>query len=332
MVTACTVLTIGSATVANAGGSQSTEPKGCVIDQLTLPDGLTDGGVYEGDPTGQYLAGAADSDNGLVPILWTDGQPTRPEPPDLTNIQIADVNSSGTVVGNGDVDRLGPTVPWTYADGGYTRLSHPAEANRTIPSDINSNGDIVGFALYENAPAQALLWRANDPDNFQVLQAPGDVRATGISDDGAVIGSLGPVGGEQFGYVWTDTGVEGERLVGPNGTDQTTANDINGPWITGSETIGTSPVGALWNLDTGEVIQRPYALGAVNSSGDAIMNRPHQNLVLVRPDGSALELPGLPGEASHSAHVLFDRASDRTAAGFSFYEVPPSHAVVWRGC
>lgn len=331
LVSVVSVLAAATLTVGAAAAS-SPRPAVCTTEALPVPQGVSEIDVDAGDSTGRYLVGNSVVDRTRVPVLWVDGELTELAPPGLSDLHVSAVNNSGVVVGHG-FDADDRSHLWTYADGSYTRLVS-SDTDTMVPEDINDNGDIVGNVSSPDEASRPVLWPADSPDEPVELAAPSFASATGISNQGVIIGHLSPEPERRLGYVWTDPAAEGERLVGPSGGSHTEALEINGPWIAGFDRgDGSQIVGALWNVDTGEVIGQEDALYNVNSNGDATMINPATgNTDIVRPNGNVVELPGLPDQVGHGATVLFDRGNDLTAAGVSYTTELPWTPLVWSGC
>jgi probable HAF family extracellular repeat protein len=241
------------------------------------------------DPTGRFVIGTADGERA---IRWTDGQPEI-LPAGADNAEA--VNASGVVVGS--VTTGAGSHAWVYRDGQVSQLPVPPGGDADTVS-INEAGDIAG-TLGGTAP---IVWPADKPGTYRVLDAPEASVARAIGDSGIVVGltkSTGP-------YQWDRAG-SGRPLATLPGLGQGSAVDVAGNWATGLlQWSATEPVpwanrppGGLaavrWNLTTGEVT----AIGvdalpqAVDAAGQVLI--PENPPRLVGLDNVVRPLPPDPG-------------------------------------
>jgi hypothetical protein len=262
----------------------------CRIEHLALPAGVGSAIATGVDPTGRRIIGDADNRT----ILWTDGQPTL-LPAEAVGAEA--VNSSGTVVGT--VMTGGGNHAWVYREGRVSRLPVPSGGAAEQVS-INEAGDIAG-TLSRTSP---IVWPADRPGTYTVLDAPAASVVSVIGDNGVMVGYVEGVGP----YRW-DTDGSGRPLALLPGVATGSAVDLAGNWATGLLEWSTSepvagfsiPPGGLaavrWNLTTGEVTSagvdgRP---AGIDAAGRILM--PESPPRLIGLDNVVLPLP--PDRAFH---------------------------------
>jgi hypothetical protein len=206
---------------------------------------------------------------------------------------------------------------------------------------INERGVIVGVA--DNRPAS---WASADAEPT-LLSLPGPNwtgYATGIADDGTIVGRAHAVAGDttERGFVWRGT----ERmelppvLEPPAQSAGVFVSAIGGGWVIGtSDQIEsaalTVPRTTRWSALTGEGelldLARP---GPINANGWLAGTRAWK---LVLTDGyTELRLPPLAGQVPQPEHAApiesVDTLSDdgRILAGTVTVGVETTTAVVWR--
>jgi hypothetical protein len=279
----------------HAGGAPAASPQSgaappsaghrgpCALDPkavLWVPDAFAD----RVDPSGRYVGGARVIDQNNLPVVWTDGKPLL-----LTisaqSTTVYAINASGVVVGQVE----SPTeYAFRYRNEVVTPLAAPAGYPRAVPEAINAAGTVVGVAFSATGDRYvAVKWTGDVPE---ILAAPGNAMASGISDDGTVVGSLGAKGGA---YLW-DAGGTGRKLAVPNGLSGGTAGAIRGGWVVGNAADAQGhQVPVRWNLRTGTVDRLPRnGFGrAVNASGLTVVEAGGHNFV-VDPAGAVVTLSG----------------------------------------
>jgi uncharacterized membrane protein len=263
------------------------------------------------DPSGRYVGGASVAHQDSTPILWTDAKPAV-LPVSAQSATVYAINASGVVVGQVE----SPTASaFRYHDGTFTTLPAPPGYPTAVPEAVNAAGTVVGVAFSAAGDRYvAVKWTATGGP--EILAAPGNAMASGISDDNLVVGSLGAKDGA---YIW-DAGGTGRKLALPNGLSGGTAGAIRGAWVVGN---ATDPQGhqvpVRWNLHDGTVNRLPRnGFGrAVNSSGLTVVEAGGQNFV-VNASGTVVSLPsnGIPWAVADNGMVV----------GY----VPGGKPLIWR--
>ncbi|SCG36390.1 hypothetical protein GA0070623_0198 [Micromonospora rifamycinica] len=164
----------------------------CTVRPLAYPPDVYRADAEAIDPTGRFIAGTAlrveDTGNQELLLFWDRDRLTTLESPLLSSV--ADVNSSGVVVGNGWIDAQGR--PWTYRDGVFTPLPVPPSRSAGATA-INEAGDIIGVAE-ETATGnrRPLRWPAARPGTVETLDVPRtDPLPVAITQDGTIVGNGG---------------------------------------------------------------------------------------------------------------------------------------------
>ncbi|GIH07271.1 hypothetical protein Rhe02_53380 [Rhizocola hellebori] len=240
---------------------QSPASAACASTRLNAPAGMTI--TYSTNHAGTgYIVGSGWVSNHWEGILWTNGVPQRlpnPAAGDGSNYPRA-VNGSGVVAGYW-VGSTGVSFGWRYTNGSYQQLP-PLGTRKSLPTDMNSAGDIVGFASYLTAGdfSHVMLWKASTPSQFTDF---GLGTAAGIDDTGRVVVSWGV-------------------LFNPDGTSLSLDNpgatfsvrDFAGGRIVGFKGVDAPYTVVEWNL-SGHVV-REIADGvpqAINASGSITATR-----------------------------------------------------------
>jgi uncharacterized membrane protein len=260
-----------------AGGPTGYQTVACTVERMRSPRGDEAPSVIAVDATGRYVVGAFYEGVSADPavVLWHDGTPqVLAMGTPLYGVQA--VNSAGVVAGTD----TGKQRAVRYRDGQVKLLPLPPGAVATSATAVNSRGDIVGDGHFADGSWKALLWPANGASPT-VLAAPlNEAHATGISDDGTVVGYLAD--GEQP-YLWRPNG-HGEPLPVPGGQRRGKAAGIQGDWAYGWAGVAAQPstgpsgppkkLGASvvqwsrWNVRTMQVeVLAGLAPGAVNAAG-----------------------------------------------------------------
>ncbi|MEV1147746.1 hypothetical protein [Micromonospora sp. NPDC049799] len=274
------------------------------------------------DPTGRYIVGdiGTGQEDGRV-VLWTDG---RAEVLPAGARHAAAVNAGGVVVGT-DGDGTG----WVYRSGRLRFLATPPGYRAVLVHAVNARGDIVGTASGAGDSHHAVLWSADRPQTYRLVGEPGSA-ATGITEDGTIVGGLG-----QLPYRWTPQGA-GTALPLPDGHSHASVDAVRGGWAIGM-VPGARQGGAVqmlpvrWNLTTGAVGLLPFP-GAAGIAGNGDLLVGGGTPLVVAPDGTSRRLPGRP-------EVRTTEAGTYTANGISddgltvvgaVYENQVHRPLVWR--
>jgi uncharacterized membrane protein len=305
-------------TVSTASGS----PVTCEASWLPLPI-VGPVAVANGvDPTGRHIVGdiGAGQEDGRV-VLWTGGQAVV-LPAGARHA--AAVNAGGVVVG-----ASGDGVGWVYRDGTLRFLAIPPGYRAVLVHAVNGRGDIVGTARGAGDSHHAVLWPADRPQEFRLVGQPGSA-ATGITEDGTVVGSMG-----RLPYRWTPQGV-GAALAVPVGYPGASVGSAHGEWAIGM-VPGVQQGGAVqmlpvrWNLTTGVVSLLPFP-GATGIAGNGDLLVGDGAPLVVAPDGTSRRLPGSPEvRATEAGTYMANGISDDglTVVG-AVYENQVSRPLVWR--
>lgn len=193
-------------------------PKACTLASLPLGK-YKSAEVAGGDSTGRWQFGLSNPvvDTGPQRLLiWHDGRLTGEAELPGIELTMADVNSSGVVVGDGH-HRTGDTSnfrPYVYRDGKISLLK--GGLGRAVA--INDDGVIVGQLVDGNREV-AVRWRSPDAQPEPLPMPPKGVRsdATTIAPDGTIAGYVGyiepgaknvEVSGREAGngYLWLPDG------------------------------------------------------------------------------------------------------------------------------
>ncbi|MET8352117.1 hypothetical protein [Micromonospora sp. NPDC005206] len=306
-------------------GTRSTAPVAPVTCEASWLPQPIDGSVAVAngvDPTGRYIVGdiGTGREDGRV-VRWTDG---RAGVLPAGARHAAAVNADGVVVGtNGD------GTGWVYRDGKLRLLATPPGYHAVLVHAVNGRGDIAGTASGAGDSHHAVLWSVDRPQAYRLVGRPGST-ATGITEDGTVVGAMG-----QLPYRWTPQG-RGAALAVPDGYPRASVDSAHGEWAIGM-VPGGQQGGAVqmlpvrWNLTTGAVSLLPFP-GAAGIAGNGDLLVGDGAPLVVAPDGTSRRLPGRP-------EVRATEAGTYTANGISddgltvvgaVYENQVYRPLVWR--
>ncbi|SCE72157.1 hypothetical protein [Micromonospora chokoriensis] len=322
LVTSLGVAVSGPASAAPAGAAART----CTISTLPYPTDTYRADANVIDPTGRYIAGTAlrvgEVDNQYLLLFWDGQQVTEVEVPGMADP--VDVNADGVVIGNGSALGTGIGQPWVYRDGTIKQLP-VLPSTGIFVSAINDAGDIVGYGS-DIVPGEysALRWPAARPGTVEVLKAPANAEASGITDNGTIVGSAGPFG-DWNSWVRRPNG-RIDALTFP-GADWSTASAAAGRWAIGL--VGLDDTGASkvrWDLRNGShtlLDQEIPALTDVNAKG-----------VVVGGDrvGRGSTSRVLPGGAEGVAVGARSISDTGTIVGFRNVLADRVTPVRWTGC
>ncbi|PYC66203.1 hypothetical protein C7C45_26125 [Micromonospora arborensis] len=274
------------------------------------------------DPTGRHIVGEIGTGNedGRV-VLWTDGQATvLPAAVRHGNA----VNADGYVIGtNGD------GTGWVYRNGSLRTLATPPGYDAVLVHAINGRGDIAGTARGANDSHHAVLWSVDRPQEYRLIGRPGST-ATGITEDGTVVGKMGGLP-----YRWTPQGT-GKALPLPDGSPSASVESAHGTWAVGmvagaKKGGGVEMLPVRWDLATGAVSRLPFpGVAAIASNGDLLVGDGAP--LVVAPDGTSRRLPGRPDvRATEAGTYTAEGISDDglTVVG-AVYENEVHRPLVWR--
>jgi hypothetical protein len=185
--------------LAPAAAQAATTRRGtCRTVALPTPAG-TFSAVTGGDPAGRFLVGHVTYPDvsRQAGALWRHGRFTEIDASSLPNVQVSyhDVNRFGVVVGERMTDHnTFHTDAFTYRAGTFTLLPALRAGESTEALGINARGDVVGNSIGNGTTP--VVWPAGRPGTVRALTLPdgqpASGRATGIDEDGAVVGYLAP--------------------------------------------------------------------------------------------------------------------------------------------
>ncbi|MEV4761572.1 hypothetical protein AB0J89_02945 [Micromonospora chokoriensis] len=265
LATSLGVAVSGPASAAPGGAALRT----CKISTLPYPTDTYRADANVIDPTGRYVAGTAlrvgEVDNQYLLLFWDGQQVTEVEVPGMADP--VDVNADGVVIGNGSAPGTGIGQPWIYRDGKLEQLP-VLPSTGIFVSAINDSGDIVGYGS-DIVPGEfvALRWPAARPGTVEVLKAPANALANGITDNGTIVGSAGPFG-DWNSWVRRPNG-RIDALTFP-GADWGTASAAAGRWAIGLVWLNDNSAKVRWDLRNGShtlLDQEIPALTDVNAKG-----------------------------------------------------------------
>ncbi|MFG1867145.1 hypothetical protein [Micromonospora arborensis] len=274
------------------------------------------------DPTGRHIVGEIGTGNedGRV-VLWTDGRATL-LPASVRHGSA--VNADGYVIGtNGD------GTGWVYRNGSLRTLTTPPGYDAVLLHAINGRGDIAGTARGANESHHAVLWSVDRPQEYRLIGRPGST-ATGITEDGTVVGTMG-----DLPYRWTPQGA-GKALALPDGSPHASVESARGNWAVGMVN-GAKKGGAVemlpvrWDLTTGAASLPPFpGMAEIAGNGDLLVGDGAP--LVVSPDGTSRRLPGRPdvratGAGTYTAEGISD--DGLTVVG-AVYENEGYRPLVWR--
>ena len=256
MAVAVTLVSVGASAAPVAQAASVATAPTCRSVALPVPKGTTESSVNGADPTGRLLVGVGFHQGGAEGLLWVNGRLRSINEHSLApevEVQFNAVNSRGETVGQRTTDDSSlHTDAFIYRNGRFTVLRAPSKGESTEALAIDSRGDVIGDAAGPSG-WQAVEWPAGRPGTARVLAVPGGGSsfATGIDEDGTVVGYLGsfPPGTP---YVWPAHG-RPHALRVPAGSAGGEAVAIRDGWVAGNvfDPATGSTVPAVWNLHTG---------------------------------------------------------------------------------
>ncbi|WP_157562523.1 hypothetical protein [Micromonospora chokoriensis] len=321
LATSLGVAVSATATAAPGGAALRT----CKISTLPYPTDTYRADANAVDPTGRYVAGTAlrvgETDNQYLLLFWDGQRVTELESQgDSTPV---DINADGVVIGNGWAE-TGQGRPWRYRDG-KLELLPVLPSTGIFVSAINDAGDIVGYGS-DIVPGEsvALRWPAARPGTVEVLDAPIDAQAGGITDNGTIVGSAGPFG-DWNSWVRRPNG-RIDALTFP-GAEWSTAGAAAGRWAIGQAWLGgTTSARVRWDLRNGShtlLDQEMPALTDINAKGVVVGDD------RVARGSTSRVLPGGGEGVSIGARSISDSG---TIVGFRNVRADRLTPVRWTGC
>ncbi|MDA1360527.1 hypothetical protein O1R50_12895 [Glycomyces luteolus] len=266
----------------------------CVLQELPMPEGryfsLVTAMSGDGDVIAYRVYPALLEGQERATYLYEDGEAVELPLPG-TEQTLTGVNSDGVAVGASWVDGL--LVPYVFRDGELWELG--VEGGGT-PTDVNEDGDIVGYSDQEYT--QPVAWRDGSlkAETLQLPKGAVSGTASSIDEDGTIVGTYHTEDGFSRPYVWHPDGT-GEELPMPEGADPAelflTASVIADGWVGGNVYSPGLETGVRWNLEDGtvELTDVPMAL-AINEEG-TVAGAAEPLAVFQEEDGKVVELPGL---------------------------------------
>lgn len=216
------------------------------------------GAVVDGDYTSasaindaKEVAGAANTGESLVPVLWT---PTRglqriPLLPGDKGGQAFSINKLGSVAGYSSGPDGVKACLWTRGRGVQNLGTLPG-GGHSRARDINDSDQVVG-TIRSATGDRAVLWtKAGNVHDLGTLPGDTSSEATAINNAGAVVGySNGPQGTRAF--LWTKSG--GMQSLGAlPGGNYSRALDINDAGdVVGASTSALGDRAFMWTRSAG---------------------------------------------------------------------------------
>ena len=197
----------------------ATFSKYTIQDLGTLPEGSTSAGM-KANSTGQVV-GIADDTNGLDhAFLWEDGKLR-----DLGSLggkqsRAAAINDASQVVGTSLADN-GQGFSWhpfIWKNGKMSDMLPNSEGNTFLtPLDINSQGQVTGFADIQLKGTRAVIWQRNNITDLGTLGGR-DCIGRAINDKGQIAGSSQVAEGDAKQHAFLYDRTNGMKDLGTLGT------------------------------------------------------------------------------------------------------------------
>ncbi|MGV9211170.1 hypothetical protein ACTFTM_04825 [Micromonospora sp. RB23] len=242
-----------------------TTARACTISTLPYPTDTYRADATAIDPSGRFVAGTAlrvgASDNQYLMLLWDGQQLTEIPAPGRNEVEPADINESGVVIGNGWSEN-GIAQPWRYRDGRFEQLPTLPSSGISVTA-INKAGDIVGIGS-DIVPGEyvGLRWPADRPGTVEVLQAPANARPQGITPNGTIVGSAGEFA-NWTAWVRRPNG-RIKPLVFP-GAESTEIHAAAGHWAVGRVSLSNAQAAMVrWDVRDGSYTTLDPQLGLLN--------------------------------------------------------------------
>jgi probable HAF family extracellular repeat protein len=180
-----------------------------------------DAGFAESINTNGEIVGASDYNDYQRATIWKDGKVIPLNVSDPTDASRAmSVNNRGDVAGSFEHDSV--THSFYYHDAKTTLLPSLKGAYDQV-TDMNDQGEIVGYAVIDNKNGAGVVWQ-----NGKIKVLGWDSIAFGINDQGLIVGesSVGPA---STATLWTNgTAIDLNTLLpGDSGWKLSEADKIN---------------------------------------------------------------------------------------------------------
>lgn len=320
-VAATATLLVTTLPTAQAAATGPASRANCMKQVLDLPADSLPGAskAKTADPSGRYIVGDANRVGSMhgQAVLWVDGVPRwLSSQPDGSSAAYS-VLEDGLVLGS--TYTMTTTEHWIYSvkSDSYRILDVPENLNISLLAAMNANQDIVGTAWDEKLGEEVpFVWPADGQP--QLLPMPSDhfgYAMDDISDEGLIIGRLVLPEGVQTSFLWKSWNTEPTRLPGADQADEYVwAQDIEGQWIAGGDSVIDDATGLLWHTRHTGVEKLEESVIDLNSSRDAVtavsFDNRHPAMIIWR-DGTKITFP----EGTHLTH-MFERNLQWTAAGY----------------
>jgi probable HAF family extracellular repeat protein len=230
------------ATLWNHGSSQLMSMGNLGGGEYSSASGINDAGE---------IAGAANTDKSIVPVIWTpaDGLQRIPLPPGDNCGQAFGINKYGHVAGYSSGPNGRRAFLWTQSRG-VRNLGVLPRGNYSTAFDINDLDEVAGTSA-SAAGNRAVLWtKTGNVRDLGTLPGDNSSQATAINNNGDVVGySSGPRGLRAF--LWTQaTGMQDLGVLpGGNSSRALGINDMG--TVVGSSTSSSGDHAFVWTKEAG---------------------------------------------------------------------------------
>ncbi len=183
-----------------------------------------------------------------------------------TSVGLA-INDQGHVAGYSQI-ATGQTHAFLWRDGHMTDLGTLGGASSTAAA-INNHDWVVGWSLTSTGVTHAFLWRDGHMADLGSPPGAGISLATGVNDNGEVVGQLGNApNGLPGGFVWRDGTM---RVIGGSGLTQPTGVNASGDICAYFQARPSALTGAvLLVYGHRTVVRRDAVASAVNDFGAVV--------------------------------------------------------------
>lgn len=181
-----------------------------------------------GDPSGRFLLGRSYPKDGSdrPMLIWRDGKLAYEVPLPGDDSSLQDINSSGVAVGYTYV----PMKPYVVQDGRATLLPGVSKGQAFA---INELGVVVG-TRQRNGRSVPVRWpsTAAPAVDLPLPASATEGKASGIFDDGTVVGVVTRKDGSQEGWLWLPEG-SSRRLRTPRTAGEFQVRAAHNGWVVG---------------------------------------------------------------------------------------------------